>query len=85
MKFELKPYKLFCTKDVLKYIKWNLTGSYTWKGYVRNNKPDHKFGHTRFEYVLQIPLLGVLITLVGSILLIPIIYTGIFIQQIKEK
>ena len=85
MKFDLQPYKLFTKKDVGVFIKQNLRGSFTWTGYVKNNKPDPKFGHTRFEYFLQIPVIGILGMLCGIAVVTPIIYYGIFIQQIKEK
>ena len=71
-------------KDVLDFIKLNMNGSFTWKGYVSKNKPDHKFGHTKFEYFLQIPVIGMLGAMCIILAATPIIYFSIFIQQIKE-
>ena len=85
MRFDLQDYKLFTKKDVGVFIKQNLRGSFTWNGYVSRNKPDRKFGHTRFEYFLQIPVIGILGMLCGIAVVTPIIYCSIFIQQIKEK
>lgn len=85
MKFSIEPYKLFNKKDVVNFIKHNMNGSFTWKGYVSKNKPDHKFGYNKFDYFLQIPLIGALGLGCGVIVFTPVIYFGIFMQQVKEN
>lgn len=85
MRFDLQDYKLFNKKDVGVFIKQNLRGSFTWNGYVSRNKPDHKFGYNKFDYFLQIPVIGAVGLLCGVVVVTPVIYCGIFIQQIKEK
>ena len=85
MKFDFEPYKLFTADELKKGIKDNLKGSFTWGGYVKNTKPDRKFGHTKFEYLTQIPLIGLLFTGVVCAILIVVTYPSILFQQVKEK
>ena len=79
----LEPYKLFTMKELKQGVKDNLRGNFTWSGYVKNNKPDSKFGHTKFEYLTQVPLIGLVFTALVYIVLIVITYPCILLQQIK--
>ena len=85
MNFDFTPYKLFTLEELKKGVRDNLKGSFTWKGYVKNTKPDSKFGHTKFEYLSQIPLVGLLFTVMVYTILIVITYPSILFQQIKGK
>lgn len=44
-----------------------------------------RFGYNKFDYFLQIPVIGAVGLLCGVVVVTPVIYCGIFIQQIKEK
>ena len=83
MKFKLEDYKLFSKKDVLKFVKQNINGSFSWKGYTLTNKPSHKFGYNKFDYFMQLPIIGLVGLVCGATVVIPFVYIGIFIQQIK--
>ena len=85
MKFDFEPYKLFTVVELKKGIKDNLKGNFTWGGYVKNTKPDSKFGHTKLEYLTQIPFIGLVFTGVVYSILIVVTYPAILFQQIKEK
>lgn len=55
----------------LKFIKLNLTkGRFTWNGYVANNRPDAKFGYNVFDYLCQVPVLGIVFLLWVEVLYI---------------
>lgn len=85
MKFNLKDYKLFSKNNVLGFIKHNLTGCVSWKGYTLTSKPDPKLGYNKFDYFLQIPVVGMLGLVCCMAVFIPIIYISIFIQQLKDS
>ena len=85
MKFDFEPQNLFTVGELKKCIKDNLKGNFTWGGYVKNTKPDSKFGHTKLEYLTQIPFIGLVFTGVVYAILIVVTYPAILFQQIKEK
>lgn len=79
---------LFSSQDLKETLDWcydNLKGSFTWGGYVKNTKPDSKFGHTKLEYLTQIPFIGLVFTGVVYAILIVVTYPSILFQQVKEK
>ena len=85
IKFDTEPYKLFTLEDVKNGIKSNLRGKFTWESYVKNSNPDHKFGHNKFKYITQLPILGLVFVTLLYIPLVLVVYPSIFVQQLKES
>lgn len=57
------------------FIKDNLkNGKWTWNGYIKQKKPDVKFGHNTFDYVCQIPVVGLVFMLMLEVFVYLICY-----------
>lgn len=81
----LEPYKIFTIEGLKSGVNANLKGSFSWGGYIKNTKPDSKFGHTKFEYLTQIPLISLVFTGMIYSILIVVTYPSILFQQVKEN
>lgn len=55
-------------------IAENLKGSWTWPGFVAHSRPDCKFGYSKFNYVAQIPIVGLCFILALAVLFYLILY-----------
>ena len=85
MKFSTEPYKGLFNFFSIEDVKKNLKGYFTYKGYVKNTKPDSKFGHNKADYLAQIPLFGLVFCFTIDLLIIVFVVPSIFIQQLRDK
>ncbi len=65
-------------------MKDNLSGHFTYKGYVRNTRPDVKFGHNNLGYVCQIPVVGLIVGGSITLLIECVVSPFVLYQKIKE-
>ena len=45
--------------NAVKAFKTNLQGTFSWNKYIERGNHDHKFGPNKFDFIAQIPLIGI--------------------------
>lgn len=56
--------------EIKKELKDNLKGHFSWKKYCQPGNHDHKFGPTKFEYICQMPIIGLVPYVLATILIV---------------
>lgn len=46
--------------ELKELVKLNLNGKLSWKKYVEHGNHDHKFGPNVLDYIVQVPIVGIL-------------------------
>lgn len=74
---------------MIKLIKNNLNGYFSWDKYIKFSHHDHKFGTNKFEYFCQMPIVGVFVVFLMYVLIFLIGYGIIrpiqFIMEYKHE
>lgn len=55
---------MFSISEIKAGIKANLKGRFLWSRYVKYGNHDHKFGPNVFDYIAQIPVIGLIFVLI---------------------
>ncbi|AHE63472.1 hypothetical protein ZZ1p0007 [Acinetobacter phage ZZ1] len=75
-------------KKLIKIVKTNLKGTFSWNRYVNEGHHDHKFGPNKTDFIGQMPVIGLLFSSLVYLLiylLIGLMTPYRLYQSYKEK